>query len=105
MNIGVSMFCLSQISRRMMLALICFNIITHQIYAEPTEDVFTDLYNSSHWGSDENGGTSGEGSMLETTVEYREFLQDFLKTNQIQTVIDVGCGDWQFSRTLDWSGI
>lgn len=43
--------------------------------------------------------------MPENTVLYRNFLQGFLKENNIKSVLDFGCGDWQFSRFIDWSGI
>lgn len=33
------------------------------------------------------------------------FLTEFLKEKQIRSVVDLGCGDWQFSRFIDWSGI
>jgi SAM-dependent methyltransferase len=48
---------------------------------------------------------SGEGSLRKHTRGYVEFLQQFLKDHQIRSVVDMGCGDWQFSRYLDWTGI
>ena len=33
------------------------------------------------------------------------FLQDFLKHNEIKSVVDVGCGDWSFSQYIDWKNI
>jgi len=32
-------------------------------------------------------------------------LADFMHNNAAASVVDVGCGDWQFSRVMDWSGI
>jgi SAM-dependent methyltransferase len=32
-------------------------------------------------------------------------LADFMHNNAVTSVVDVGCGDWQFSRVMDWSGI
>ncbi len=32
-------------------------------------------------------------------------LQLFLSRNAIASVVDVGCGDWQFSCYMDWSGV
>lgn len=77
------------------------------IYAEPSaEEVFTNIYDSQAWGVDDEGnGTSGTGSTLDHTVEYRVFLQNFLKSQNIHSVVDVGCGDWEFSCAIDWSGI
>lgn len=73
---------------------------------ENTEQVFTDIYKKKHWGTNKKGeGVSGPGSRIKNTEKYRELLQNFLKKNQIHSVVDVGCGDWQFSRVLDWKGI
>jgi SAM-dependent methyltransferase len=63
-------------------------------------NVFEQIYARDSW----NGG-SGPGSSPHNTVAYRSFLQAFLHENAIRSVLDVGCGDWQFSRLLDWSGI
>lgn len=32
-------------------------------------------------------------------------LADFMHNNAVTSVVDVGCGDWKFSRVMDWSGI
>lgn len=48
---------------------------------------------------------SGEGSLPEHTRGYVKVLQKFLRQRCITTVVDVGCGDWQFSRLIDWSAV
>lgn len=48
---------------------------------------------------------SGEGSLAKYTKKYRVFLENFLVTHQIKSVLDFGCGDWQFSKFVDWNGI
>ena len=58
---------------------------------------FTSVYQTNQWGG------SGSGSFPENTVAYREFLKKFLEKNNIKTIIDYGCGDWQFSKLIDWS--
>lgn len=40
-----------------------------------------------------------------STIAYRIQLQRLLKEKQITSVVDLGCGDWQFSKMLNWSGI
>ncbi|MDY0002497.1 MAG: methyltransferase [Polyangia bacterium] len=68
--------------------------------------VFTRIYEKAHWGTNAEGkGSSGTGSSLQSTVAYRAFLQRFLKTNRIRSVVDAGCGDWEFSKAMDWTGI
>lgn len=63
------------------------------------KEIFTEIYNKNIWGG------SGGGSDPENTVEYRVLLQSFLKAYDIKTVLDWGCGDWAFSRLIDWSGV
>lgn len=43
--------------------------------------------------------------MPHNTVMYRAILQAFLKEHDISSVVDFGCGDWQSSKLIDWSGI
>ena len=71
-----------------------------------TEEAFTDIYNTGEWGRNKFGeGTSGPGSLPETTELYRIFIQQFLDQNQIQSVVDMGCGDWSFSRLINWENV
>ena len=51
------------------------------------------------------GVGSGPGSSPANTIEYRAFVSRFIEANGIRRVIDLGCGDWQVSRFLDWSGV
>ena len=46
------------------------------------------------------GGCSGGGSDPYRTIEYRAFVDKFARMNQVRSIVDVGCGDWQFSRFL-----
>lgn len=64
------------------------------------EETFTYIYDNKVWGEG-----SGGGSNPENNTEYIQFLQEFLKEKGIKSVIDFGCGDWQFSQFIDWSGI
>ncbi|HRH32899.1 MAG TPA: methyltransferase [bacterium] len=64
------------------------------------QDIFTDIYKNKRWYKG-----SGSGSLAENTVVYRKFLQKYLLKNNIKTVVDLGCGDWQFSKLINWSGI
>jgi SAM-dependent methyltransferase len=64
------------------------------------KDVFTRIYNTGAWS---NG--SGSGSHPDNTRDYRHFIQRFMKEHSISSVLDLGCGDWQSSCLLDWSGI
>lgn len=64
------------------------------------ETPFDEIYAKGSWG---NG--SGHGSSPDYTAGYRDFLQKWLVSHQIKTVVDIGCGDWQFSNLVNWKGI
>lgn len=71
-----------------------------------TEGVFNQIYADAIWGKNSEGyGTSGSGSTLENTTVYREFLTSFLRTYKIHSVVDIGCGDWSFSKEIPWGDI
>jgi hypothetical protein len=57
-------------------------------------------------GKNKNGkGHSGGGSTLEAARDYIDFVQKFIKDHNIKTVIDAGCGDWEFMYHMDLSNI
>ena len=62
--------------------------------------IFEEIYRDSLWGVG-----SGHGSSEAVTRPYRQFLQDFLRRHAIRSVVDMGCGDWQFSQHIDWTGV
>jgi SAM-dependent methyltransferase len=66
---------------------------------DPTLDAFRGIYASDHWK-----GGSGAGSHVAATEPYREILGALLRGRDITSVVDAGCGDWQFSHLVDWSG-
>ncbi len=67
--------------------------------------VFNEIYTEGRWGKDASDrGTSGAGSTVEITREYRAWIEDFIKKNSVTSVVDAGCGDWAFSSRIDWQG-
>jgi SAM-dependent methyltransferase len=62
--------------------------------------VFTDIYTNNRWGQG-----SGSGSAPAQNLEYRLFIEKFLIANNIKSVLDFGCGDWQFSRLINWGNV
>lgn len=78
-----------------------------QAWADKTaQEIFSEVYKNKKFGTNTEGeGHSGGGSTLANTVAYRQFLQSFLKAYDIRSVVDLGCGDWEFSKTIDWNGI
>ena len=66
-------------------------------------NTFNRIYAEGTWGRDVAGkGTSGTGSTLEITREYRAYIEQFMKTHHVTSVVDAGCGDWRFSSAIDW---
>lgn len=63
-------------------------------------NTFEDIYRQDRWT---NG--SGPGSAPSSTIEYRAFIERFIKENEVRSVTDLGCGDWQFSKLIDWTGV
>jgi hypothetical protein len=61
------------------------------------ESVFTKMYYADKF--------CGEGSTAQNTREYRAFLKKFLKDHNIHSVVDLGCGNWEFSKLINWNGI
>jgi SAM-dependent methyltransferase len=48
------------------------------------------------------GRDSGFGSLVSSTAKYRYILESFIRLNDVHSVLDVGCGDWQFSKLIPW---
>lgn len=66
---------------------------------------FNRIYAEGTWGRDvAGGGTSGTGSTLAITQEYRAYIEDFIRTHGVTSVVDAGSGDWGFSHAIDWGG-
>jgi SAM-dependent methyltransferase len=65
------------------------------------EKTFSDIYQNQRWGK---GAGSGEGSDLARNQTYLRLIEKFIRDREIKSVVDLGCGDWQFSRQIDWSG-
>jgi hypothetical protein len=58
-------------------------------------DEFTKIYNTNYWIKG-----SGSGSFIENTKIYNTYISDFIKTHNINSITDIGCGDWQSSYLI-----
>lgn len=72
------------------------------------QSIFTDIYTLNKWESNES--QSGSGSTLEFTSAIKQFLIEFINTNNINTFLDTSCGDWNWMKTIqsqlcDYTGI
>ena len=61
---------------------------------------FSAVYEQAAWT-----GGSGPGSGEAETGIWRPFLQRYLAANDVRSVLDLGCGDWQSTRLVNWEGI
>jgi SAM-dependent methyltransferase len=59
-------------------------------------EAFSDIYRSHAWGSVEDRPfCSGDGSIREEAVgPYCAMISDFIAVNDIESVVDLGCGDF-----------
>ena len=62
------------------------------------EEIFTNIYEKKMWGNNKNNeysGSSGNGSSIKYNKNtYIPFLKNFISTNDIKTIVDLGCGDF-----------
>src|SRR4051794_34614165 len=71
--------------------------------ASETRTAFENIYRDANWGTNASGiGNSGTGSTVASTELYRRYLEMFMKEHDIKSVVDAGCGDWEFSQKIDW---
>ena len=90
--------------------IISFIIIYYNKQTIYNDNIFDKIYKEAHWGQGSiNGGSSGHGSSPEMNKEYINYLNNFIKKNNIQSIVDIGCGDWQIMNhinllNIDYSG-
>jgi SAM-dependent methyltransferase len=86
-------------------AVLSYFALTAVTEQSPLASTFNRIYRDGIWGTDAAGkGISGSGSTLEITREYRAYIETFIKEHRVTSVVDAGCGDWNFSRAIDWNG-
>jgi SAM-dependent methyltransferase len=68
--------------------------------AEDPLATFRHIYQTAHWQ-----GGSGQGSRAEVTTDYRPIVERLIGASDVRSVVDAGCGDWEFARLIDWSPV
>lgn len=70
-----------------------------------TEQVFTEIYNSNHWNSEES--ISGVGSQLNQTETLIKALNGLLKDEalNINSILDIPCGDFNWMRYVEMNNV
>ena len=64
-----------------------------------TEEIFTHIYLANKWGDEES--RSGKGSNLAVTESLREALPDMLLQFNINSMLDIPCGDFHWMKEID----
>lgn len=59
---------------------------------------FDEIYNSNYWSSEES--VSGNGSELSYANNYIDNLADFLKKNEVKSIFDAPCGDFNWVQKV-----
>jgi hypothetical protein len=67
-----------------------------------TKAVFDDIYANNKWGGQRGEFCSGGGSAPEITSSYINIVNAYITrhANDIQTVVDIGCGDFRVGSQL-----
>jgi len=71
--------------------------VDHRI-VEPFRRHYEDEF--STWGN-----SSGAGSNVYYNIPYRAFLERFIHLNGVRSIVDIGCGDWMFSRFISFDHV
>jgi len=78
------------------------------------KDSFTDIYKTNSWGSPESipnrlnkifysgGGTDPEN---DKDNKYINLVQSYVDREDVKTVVEIGCGDWEVSSKINWSTV
>src|SRR5260370_27074498 len=69
----------------------------------PSAQAFQVAYAMGAWGSAESG--SGAGSELGATENVRTYLPELFQRFQVSKFLDAPCGDWNWMRRVDSSGV
>ncbi len=73
------------------------------IRSENREEKFKTIYKFSYWKSSTSKSFSGSGSEMNSTQNIRKELFEFIKRENINTILDLPCGDfyWMSQINLD----
>lgn len=66
----------------------------------PAAMVFDGIYRKGVWGGSVHMPCSGVGSRGRAVDEYVRMVVEFAKANDVRSIIDIGCGDFQVGRRL-----
>ena len=77
----------------------CWNFVIRPRWRKMGMAIFTEHYRRNGWGNGES--VSGEGSTVEQTAVIRAALPNIVRDFQIQTMLDIPCGDFNWMKLLE----
>ena len=80
-----------------------YNFTYLKFFAGTNKDIFTEIYVKNKWKDDFSH--SGTGSNLEQTKEIIKVFPKLILQYNIQSILDIPCGDFYWMKELDFSGL
>lgn len=73
-------------------------------------ETFSEIYANNIWGGKDGEFFSGEGSTERYSQIYAQTIKKFIEENQINSVVDLGCGDFRvamqfISKDVHYAGV
>lgn len=75
----------------------------YKLLIEAYKNNFETIYENKLWGDGES--LSGTGSYYNYNEKYIKFLEEFFINKNIKSVVEIGCGDWNFSKHINFGDI
>jgi hypothetical protein len=67
------------------------------------EEIFTKIFQTGAWRSRESA--SGPGSTVKITGTIRALIPDLIEKYELQTILDIPCGDFNWMKEVDLSSV
>jgi SAM-dependent methyltransferase len=67
--------------------------------------IFGEIYRTNVWGGRTGEFYSGSGAYEPPVEEYAALVRNFIRANEIDSVVDLGCGDFNVGKKIANSGL
>src|SRR5271166_2117815 len=67
--------------------------------------IFNEIYRINEWGGRSGEFYSGSGSYEPPVEEYAAVVRDFIRENDIDSIVALGCGDFNVGKRIVGSGL
>lgn len=69
--------------------------------AAEREELFAVVYETNGWGRSPSGARYYSDSPPEASAPYSRYVSEFIGTHDVESVVDLGCGDFEAARSID----